>query len=389
MHLIYDPATKREVKTAHMEQLAVHREKLYREPDLRQLFLELTLKCNERCLHCGSWCTEPARPAERPAGNPAARTETGGMTGRPAPGAELPVEVYHRFLEKIRADFDIRRMMLCITGGEPLLRREFFEIMNYAGELGFSWGMTTNATLIDREVAAKLKKAGMKTVSVSIDGLPETHDRFRQTPGAFDRAMRGLKALLDEGDFKAIQVTTVVHHQNIGELDRLYEMMCGLDIDSWRVINMEPMGRALLHPELMLTPEDYRRIFSFIREKRDLGMPLEYGCSHYLGYDYEHEVREWYFLCSAGLYVASIMANGDIGACLDIERRPELIQGNILRDDFTEVWKRGFQVFRRPLSERNERCRTCPEARFCAGDAHHSWNYDLDEPRLCFRDILF
>ena len=229
----------------------------------------------------------------------------------------------------------------------------------------------------------------MTTVSVSIDGLPETHDSFRQTPGAYERAMRGINALLSEGGFEAVQVTTVVHHKNIGELDRLYEIMCGLDIDSWRVINMEPMGRALCHPELMMTPEDYRRLFSFIREKRQEGMPVEYGCSHYLGMDYEHEVREWYFLCSAGIYVASIMANGDIAACLDIERRPELIQGNILRDDFTEVWKHGFQVFRKPLSDRNSTCRACPEKDFCAGDAHHSWNYDEDRPRLCFRDILF
>ena len=59
MNIIYDPATKREVKTAHMKQLKEYREKLYREPDLRQLFLELTLRCNERCLHCGSWCSDP------------------------------------------------------------------------------------------------------------------------------------------------------------------------------------------------------------------------------------------------------------------------------------------------------------------------------------------
>ena len=369
MNMIYDPATKREVKTAHMKQLKDHREKLYREPDLRQLFLELTLRCNERCLHCGSWCSDPGKTL-------------------PA-GEELSVETYHRFLDKIRKDFDLRRMMLCITGGEPLLRKEFFEIMDYAGKLGFSWGMTTNGTLIDAETAARLKQAGMKTVSVSIDGLPETHDSFRQTPGAYERAMRGINALLSEGGFEAVQVTTVVHHKNIGELDRLYEIMCGLDIDSWRVINMEPMGRALCHPELMMTPEDYRRLFSFIREKRQEGMPVEYGCSHYLGTDYEHEVREWYFLCSAGIYVASVMANGDIAACLDIERRPELIQGNILRDDFTEVWKHGFQVFRKPLSDRNSTCRACPEKDFCAGDAHHSWNYDEDRPRLCFRDILF
>ena len=53
------------------------------------------------------------------------------------------------------------------------------------------------------------------------------------------------------------------------------------------------------------------------------------------------------------------MANGDIGACLDIERRPETIQGNILRDDFTDVWYNKFDIFRKPLSDKNEKCKNC------------------------------
>lgn len=352
------------IKKRHLDALADHVRGLYRAPQLRQLFLELTLQCNERCFHCGSSCT-----AE---------------TGEVLSAAELCA-----VLDQIHADFAPDLPELYVTGGEPLLRRDFFEILRHAQALGFRWGMTSNATLITPEAARRLADCGMSTISVSIDGLPETHDRLRGMPGGFDLAMRGIEALLDVGTFRNVQVTTVVNHENLHELDALFEILDGVDIDSWRVIHLEPIGRALQHPELMCTPEDYRRLFDFIRDKRRAGCPVEFGCSHYLGPDYEREVRDWYWLCNAGIYTASIMANGDIGACLDIERRPETIQGNIRRDRFRDVWENRFGLFRRDLSEGSAFCAGCDHIDHCRGDAHHSWNYDKNEPMVCFRGTLF
>ena len=354
----------RAVKEQHLDQLADYVRGLYREPELRQLFLELTLQCNAHCFHCGSNCTS-------------------------AVGEQLSADEYRAILDQIKADFDISRIQLCITGGEPLLRPDFFEILSYAHALGYHWGMTSNATLITKDVAHRLAACGMSTISVSIDGLPETHDRLRGLPGGFDLAMRGVQNLIDEGAFRAVQVTTVINHENIRELDAMFELLDKVDIDSWRVINLEPIGRALLRPELMCTKEDYRRLFDFIRAKRSAGYPLEYGCSHYLGLDYEREVRDWYWMCSAGVYIGSIMANGDIGACLDIERRPETIQGNIRRDRFRDVWEQRFELFRHDLSDLSETCRGCAHAAHCRGDAHHSWDYDKNKPMVCFKDILF
>ena len=116
---------------------------------------------------------------------------------------------------------------------------------------------------------------------------------------------------------------------------------------------------------------------------------MEYGCSHYLGPAWEREVRDWYWICNAGIYTASIMANGDIGACLDIERRPETIQGNIRESRFKDVWDNRFQLFRRDLSEGSDFCRGCRHAGHCRGDAHHSWDYDNNRPMLCFKGLLF
>lgn len=357
--------TVRELKQNHLDQLAEYVEnRLYRQPELRHLFLELTLRCNEHCFHCGSSCDYEG-------------------------SEDLKLADYQRILREVKEDFDISKLMLCITGGEPLLRKDFFDIMAYANELGYRWGMTSNATLITKETAHKLAECGMRTISVSIDGLEDTHDALRGMKGAYRRAMEGVQNLIDEQTFSAVQITTVINHQNIEELDELFAILQGIDIDSWRLASLEPIGRALLRPDLMCTKEDHIRLFEFIRDKRKEGYPVEYGCSHWLGMKYEAEVRDWYWLCNAGVYTASIQANGDVGACLDIERRPETIQGNIFEDRFSEIWKNRFAIFRKDISEENSTCAACEHRRYCRGDARHSWDYDHHRPMVCMKDILF
>ena len=369
-----------DLKRRHSEELAQFREGLYVRPRLRQLFFELTLKCNEACFHCGSSCG-----AARPDG--------------------LPADVYKSVLDEVKQNFDIRELMLCITGGEPLLRPDFFDILGYAYAQGYTWGMTTNATLITPVIAHRLYETGMATVSISIDGLEKTHDRLRGLEGGYRLAMDGIENLLAEREkqkrtpnvdpahkkrpLRVIQVTTVINHEMIGQLDALYRIFEDMDIDSWRVIGVEPIGRALLRPDLLLTPEDQRRLFSFIYEKRCEQMPVTYGCSHFVGFDYEREVRDWYFLCNAGIYTASIMANGDVGACLDIERSPRTVQGNIFETPFTEIWNNRFELFRQPLSRLCEDCRDCSYERYCAGGAHHSYDYENNRQRICLKGILF
>ena len=345
------------LKREQLTKLYEYRQELRHKPKLRRLFLELTLRCNENCLHCGSRCGD-------------------------VKSEEMPVETYYEFLDKITRDFD-PKPMLCITGGEPLLRREFFDIMAYAHKLGFRWGMTSNATLINADTVRKLQETGMGTISVSIDGVEETHNAFRRTPDGYARAVKGIQELM-KGGFEHVQVTTVVTKKSLPELDALFELVKQLDVDSWRVIGIEPIGRARELEGYALTLDEHRKLLDYIKQKRQQGWPVMYGCSHYLGLEYEREVRDWYFLCNAGIYTASIMANGNITACLDIERRPETIQGNILRDDFTKVWYDRFEIYRTPLWTKNEKCLDCKERDFCEGGAYHSWDYDKNEQLMCF-----
>lgn len=355
------------IKLRDLESLAAYRDGLYRQPRLTYLFFELTDACNLCCIHCGS----SASPANR---------------------TYLPLEGVRSVLESVAAKYPPESIMICLSGGEPLLHPNFFEIAAMATKLGFSCGITTNGTLIGAHNAHKFLENGIRSVTFSLDGLRESHDRFRNRPGSFDRTLEGIRSLQEAaGKQVGIQVTTVIHRENIGELEDIFRQMCLVGVDSWRVINLEPIGRALHHSQLLLRPEEYRQLLEFIREKRytpGVTMDVTYGCSHYLTPALEREVRDYYFICGSGIYVASILCNGDIYSCMDIERRPELVQGNIFRDDFTEVWENRFQAFREDRTERCETCRQCADRRFCRGDAAHTWDYDRKEPMLCIKQQL-
>ena len=277
--------------------------------------------------------------------------------------------------------------MLCLTGGEPMLHPNFFEIAGLIHALGFTWGMTTNGTLIDDAAALRLKESGLSTVSVSLDGMEDSHDQLRQRKGAWRLALRGIEALKRVGIEP--QVTTVFHKGNIGELDALYSFLSELGITDWRPINVEPIGRACESDGFMLSHEEFARLISFIKEKRfdrNCDMNVTFGCSHFLGVDEERMVRDHYFLCAAGILTASIRSNGDICACLDIEKRPELVEGNIRKDDFMDVWLNRFSAYRKDRTECSKKCEGCKERFICGGDSAHTWYFDSNTPLLCYRD---
>lgn len=356
-----------DIKERDMERLSLYRNELMNSPRLIYLFFELTDACNLSCLHCGS-------------------------SACPQNKTYLPVCDIERVLQSVASRYNPAEIMVCLTGGEPLLHRDFFKISAYAKELGFSCGMTTNATLITEEIAHKMIPNGMRSVTVSLDGLEDSHDWFRNSTGSFTKTVSGIKNLMHatRGAIST-QITTVVHKKNFHELDRIYDLVVSLGVASWRVINLEPIGRALDHRDLLLNASELRFLLDYIRNKRfdpSVKIDVTYGCSHYLTARYEREVRDTYFICGSGIYVGSVLCNGDIYSCLDIERRPELIQGNIRVDDFVEVWENRFKEFRIDRSKNSQKCQKCKERRFCMGDSAHTWDYNLQQPLLCIKDVL-
>lgn len=345
------------LKRSQLEHVAEHRERVKKDPHLRWLFFEITSRCNLNCRHCGSSCTYS--------------------------GQSLTVNDVGRTLRTVENE----KPMICLTGGEPLLHPEFKDIAETVRDMGFPWGMTTNATLIDEECAFMLRQTGMSTVSVSLDGMEQAHDDLRCQKSAWRRALRGLRALQKAG-FKP-QVTTVLHQENWDDIEPLYELLCEMGITSWRPINIEPIGRACEAGNLQLSPERFAALIAYIREKRfdrNCGMEVTFGCSHYLGVQNERMVRDHYFLCGAGILTASVRSNGDICACLDIANRQDLVQGNIRTDNFRDVWYDRFEVFRRDRTADCAKCVKCAERFICGGDAAHTWDYENKAPLLCYQD---
>lgn len=193
---------------------------------------------------------------------------------------ELSTEEIKNAFKQIANDMDASKILINVTGGEPLVRKDLCEVMEYAtNELGFRWGMTTNGMLLNNENIEKLKKANMETISISIDGLQDTHDRFRGVPGSYNTIINNIKNLKKAGFVKRLQVTTVFHKENINELNELYNVMLGLELDSWRLVSMDPIGRANENDELLLNGQEIKQVLDFIKsKKKNKKLELTYGC---------------------------------------------------------------------------------------------------------------
>ncbi len=359
------------VKKKHLKEVYDYKQKLFTEPVLQQLAIELTLNCNCYCRHCGSHCGDVQNQNL------------------------ITDDEILSFLKQLKSDLIKNKKkppFIFVTGGEPLLRPNVCDLMYEIRKLGYHWGMTTNGMMINKEMAKDLKDAGIYSIGISLDGLKETHDWFRQVNGCFDRAVQGVKNMV-EMDIGNVMVTTVVHKKNIGELEELYTFVKSLGVDTWRVINLEPIGRALENKDLMLDSDDYKYLLNFIKEKNSSEMEVAFGCNHFVGIDLENEVRPWYYLCQSGLRIASIQSNGDITGCLDIRRGDseageKIIQGNIRTDNFYDVWINKFEIFRKPKAQKTEMCKNCTYLKECDGGGFHTWNFDENKPMLCMLDEL-
>lgn len=341
------------------------KEMLSDKPVLYNLFWETTLRCNAKCKHCGSRAGENCNIKD-----------------------ELKTSEIKKAFKSIADKYDASNILVSVTGGEPLVRKDLFEVMEYAHNLGFKWGMTTNGMLINKEIIEKMKKTGMTTISISLDGLEKSHDNFRGVKGSFKKIIENIKKLKQE-DFLFLQVTTVVNKLNISELEEMYEKMKNLEIDSWRIVNMDPIGRAQDNQKLALDSNDYKYLLDFIKEKRKKSkFDVTYGCTHFVGMKYEKEVRKNMFFCVTGYTTGSILYNGDIYVCPSVERRKELVQGNIKQDDFVEVWENKFKWFRDLDKLKCKECTSCKDWKYCRGDSLDTWDFENKKPKLCLKNIL-
>ncbi|MBQ6118973.1 MAG: radical SAM protein, partial [Clostridia bacterium] len=226
---------------------------------LYTLLIEVTQKCNAACEQCGSRCDIHSEEF---------------LSGEQILAALRDIK------EKIGA-----YTMLNVTGGEPLLRRDLFEIMTEATAMGFEWGMVTNGSLITDEVIGKMRQSGMKTVTVSLDGLRETHDALRHLPGGWDRIMTALPKLKKAGFLDHVQITFTANRRNVYEFEELYRLLRPVGLDSVRVSVMDPIGRGRDNAGLLLTREEILYFTGLVNRlnREGRGPRIVWGCPHYLG----------------------------------------------------------------------------------------------------------
>ena len=178
-------------------------------------------------------------------------------------------------------------------------------------------------------------------------------------------------------------VVTCVNKRNISELQQIYELLASLGVWQWRIFTIIPIGRAASDPEMHLSDDEFTFLMDFIQAKREAGGPMKvtFSCEGYLG-RYEEKVRDTRYFCHAGINIASILIDGRICACPNIDR-DRFSQGSIYEDNFYEVWNTRFQPFRDRGWARKGICKDCKEWRNCLGNGMHNWHGDCGSVLQC------
>ncbi len=145
------------------------------------------------------------------------------------------------------------------------MRKDLFDIMEFATNLGFRWGMTTNGMLINEKTIEQFRKTNMFSISISLDGLKETHEKFRKVPNSYEKIMRAIDLLKDLDTLSHLQVTTVANMENINELEDIYKVLLDKGVKEWRVVCVDPIRRASENSEIALDKKGMLYLFNFIR----------------------------------------------------------------------------------------------------------------------------
>ncbi len=326
---------------------------------LNYLFWECTTRCNLNCLHCGSDCSkDPSHP-------------------------DMPMDDFLRALDTIESPD--KNFIVAITGGEPLLRKDLELCGREIRRRGMRWGMVSNGQLYDRERHHSLLNAGMGALTISLDGLKESHDWLRNTKGSFERVEQAIE-LAASSERLHFDVVTCINRRNFTELQAIYEYLDSKNVKAWRLFTIVPIGRSVENKELFLSDAEFKGMMEFIAEHRkNGGMDVKFSCEGYVG-AYESQVRDTPFFCRAGINIGSILIDGSISACPNIDR--SFVQGNIYNDNFHQVWQTAFLPFRDRAWTRRGTCAGCKDYKDCQGNGFHNWHGEKNQVLVCHKAKL-
>ena len=318
---------------------------------LRLVAWEMTRQCNLKCVHCRAGASDAIDPNE------------------------LTYDQSIKLIEGIREQ---GTPILIMTGGEPLLRKDFFKLADHAVKTGLRAVLATNGALVTREMAIEIASVGIPRASVSLDGpTSKDHDAFRCVPGAFESSLNGIENLRSAG--VGVQINTTLTKRNRHQLHEMVSLAEKLDAVAFHVFLLVPTGRARDMSGEEMGPDEYEQtLLEFYRIGRKTTLETKATCApqYYRILRQQAageglEVSENTFGlnahtrgCLGGLSFAFVSHVGDVQPCGYFDDRA----GSIRDMDFSRVWLESelFQELRN-FKMLEGKCGKCDYVRFCGG----------------------
>ncbi|MBW1862173.1 MAG: heme b synthase [Deltaproteobacteria bacterium] len=319
--------------------------------NLRLVAWEVTRRCNLNCVHCR------------------AASERG-----PYPG-ELDTNKCLEILDQIAL---IGMPIVILTGGEPLLKKDIFELALHGTQLGLRMVMATNGTLITPEISEKIKSSGIKRVSISIDKAnAREHDQFRKVPGAFSAALQGIDLLKKAGI--EFQINTTVTRDNVHQVHEILDMAIELEAVAHHIFLLVPTGRARDMIDQEIDALEYEKLLHWFYDMgKKVPIHLKATCApHYYrilrqeAYKKGEKVDyETYGLeavtrgCLGGTSFCFISHDGVLQPCGYLE----LNCGDLRESSFGSIWQNS-EIFKqlRDFSAYKGKCGRCEYLNVCGG----------------------
>lgn len=322
---------------------------------------DFTHKCNLNCKHCYS--------------NSGATTEQ-----------ELTTKQALAVVDQL-ADAGVTA--LAFSGGEPLMRKDFFEVARYAADRGLYISVATNGTLLTKETVQKLKQAKINYVEVSIDGATaKTHDTFRGVQGAFAKAVQGLRTCVDEHLTACIATTATKN--NIAEMPQILDLAENLGVARFTYFNFVPTGRGKTLYEQDLTAEEREKLMLLLLDKmakhykvtilttapqlaraalqcQGVGKDVTMSMAHMQTVKVSKKavpLADFIGGCGAGRLYCSLSPQGDVHPCVFLP----INVGNLKTQNFQDIWLNAslFNALR-DRSKLKGTCSTCTFKYVCGG----------------------
>lgn len=319
------------------------------------VFWETTSACNLKCRHCRASAT-----GDRPSN-------------------ELTLG---QSRELLRAIADFAKPVIVLSGGEPLVRPDIYDIASCGTRLGLRMVLATNGTMLDKSSAKDIKAAGIQRVSVSIDGADAAcHDAFRGVAGAFDSAFSGIEHLKSVD--MPFQINTSITRANIKQLPQILDMAISGGACALHLFMLVPTGCGKEIPEdEMISADEYESVLNWIYDSsKSAPINLKATCApHYFRVVKQRgkvESGEWRAKgheghpltaetkgCLAGSAVCFVSYKGDVYPCGYFP----VSAGNVLQEPFQQIWECSelFQQLRDP-SLLTGKCGRCEYSRVCGG----------------------